>query len=349
MSLAIRIKWKEFLVIFLIYGIWSIAVFLFLVQLQGFDKTVGQFEGEINLYVSFTHTILKGTVVFYVLIYHFAIPAIMDRRWGKVSVQVIAFFTVLTIYEYYWTFFVHRSDRENTGNLSPDSFFITTTILNIASTVISYFVAVAICSNVIRRSKEQLEREKLKAELAAIKYQINPHFLFNSLSLIYTKTYKSNPEASQAVHLLSEIMSYALEDWGEQGIVPLALEAEQIKKVIQMNQIRFNNNIKISYSEDIQLKNAKIPTLTLVTLVENAFKHGELHDAKNQVSIEIKARNSKINFLVSNKKRNGPKELSKGIGVNNVQQRLNLMYGSTHTFTIKEDENYYITEIVINI
>ncbi|WP_104384374.1 sensor histidine kinase [Sphingobacterium sp. HMA12] len=349
MSLAVRIKWKEFLVIFLIYGIWSVAVFLFLVQLQGFDKTVDQFEGGINLYVSFTHTIIKGTVVFYVLIYHFAIPAIMDRRWGKISIQVIAFFTLLTLYEYYWTFFVHRTNPESVGNLTPASFFITTTILNIASTIISYFTAVAICSNVIRRSKEQLEREKLKAELAAIKYQINPHFLFNSLSLIYTKTYKTNPEASQAVHLLSEIMSYALEDWGEQGIVPLALEAKQIKKVIQMNQIRFNNNIKIRYSEDIQLKDAKIPTLTLVTLVENAFKHGELHDAENQVAIEILARNSKINFRVSNKKRNGPKELSKGIGVNNVQQRLNLMYGSKHTFTIKEDGNYYMTEIVINI
>ncbi|APU97144.1 hypothetical protein BV902_12940 [Sphingobacterium sp. B29] len=78
-----------------------------------------------------------------------------------------------------------------------------------------------------------------------------------------------------------------------------------------MNQIRFNNNIKISYSEDILLKDAKIPTLTLVTLVENAFKHGELHDAKNPVSIEIMARNSKINFLVSNKKKKWSKRIIK--------------------------------------
>jgi LytS/YehU family sensor histidine kinase len=156
------------------------------------------------------------------------------------------------------------------------------------------------------------------------------------------------------VHLLSEIMSYALEEWGDLGKVPLALEISHMKKVIEMNQIRFNHKLNVHYDEHIEqreeaLNNAYVPTLVLITLVENAFKHGELNDEKNKVSINLKVTRSNIYFSVSNKKKRGPKEPSKGIGLNNVQQRLQLMYGDHQSFITKEDETHYLTEININL
>jgi len=201
----------------------------------------------------------------------------------------------------------------------------------------------------MRDRKEGLEREKLKAELSAIKYQINPHFLFNSLSFIYTKTLTTSPEAAHAVHLLSDIMSYALDDWDELGAVPMELEVEQMKRVIEMNQIRFDNKLKIKYHEYIELKDASIPILSFVTLVENAFKHGTLNDEDNPVMIKLEATNNKIYFMVSNKKKKDLIETSHGIGLNNLRQRLQLMFGDRQSFTVKEDDYNYMNEITINL
>lgn len=345
---SVRKQWKQILIILMLYAAWNVAVFLFLVRLQGLEVTVKQFGPGNKLYINAVHTVIKGTFVYYIMIYHFMIPLIRNRKWKVIALRCILFFAVLTVYEYIWNFFLVKPDPSS-SDTSPKIFFITTAVLDGLIILISYFVATLITSNEMRKHKEELEKEKLRAELAAIKYQINPHFLFNSLSFIYTKTLKSSPEAAHAVHLLSEIMSYALDDWGELGTVPLAVEAEHMKKVIEMNQIRFSHNLKIKYYEDVQANDAFVPVLAFVTLVENAFKHGDLNDEKNQVSIELIATKSKICFLVSNKKKTGPKEPSKGIGLNNVQQRLQLMYGIKHSFTIKEDENYYLNEIIINL
>lgn len=342
-------QWKQILITLAVYTTWSVAVFLFLVKLQGLETTLKQFGIGSMLYVNVTHTILKGAFVYYVLIYHLAIPLIKTRKWKKIGWQGLLFFTVLTIYEYFWNFYISSPKPTDNGYVTPNTFLLTAFCLDILIIFISIFFAVIITSNEMHRRREELEKQKLKAELSAIKYQINPHFLFNSLSFIYTKTLRTNPEAAHAVLLLSEIMSYALDDWDELGKVPLALEVEHMKKVIEMNQIRFNHNLKVKYYEHIEDNEAYVPTLALVTLVENAFKHGDLNDENNHVTIHLEATKNKIYFLVSNKKKKGPKEPSKGIGLCNVQQRLQLMYGVKHSFVIREDENYYVNEITINL
>ncbi|MBK1897012.1 sensor histidine kinase [Chryseobacterium paridis] len=348
----IKKQWKQILIILLVYTAWSLAVFLFLIRLQGLETTLKQFGTGSKLYINFIHTIIKGTVIYYITIYHLAIPLITTRKWKKIGLQTILFFGVLTVYEYVWNFNIQDPGPKDPSYVSPSTFLITAGLLDIVIILIAFFFATIITSNDMRKRKEELEKEKLKAELSAIKYQINPHFLFNSLSFIYTKTLKTSPEAAHAVHLLSEIMNYALDDWDELGTVPLALEIDHMKKVIEMNQIRFNHILKVKYYENIETDDAYVsyvPTLAFVSLVENAFKHGELNDEKNQVTIELEVTKSKIYFLVSNKKKKGPKEPSKGIGLSNIRQRLDLMYGIKHSFTIKEDENYYLNEITINL
>ncbi|MFP7655164.1 sensor histidine kinase [Chryseobacterium proteolyticum] len=345
-------QWKQIMIILMIYTTWSVAAFLFLIRLQGLETTLKQFGTGSQLYINFIHTVVKGTIVYYILIYQLLIPLIKTRNWKKAILQGLLFFTILTIYEYIWNFQIQNPKPTDPSYVSPNIFFLTAALLDLVIILIAVFFATIITSNEMRKRKEELEKEKLKAELAAIKYQINPHFIFNSLSFIYTKTLKTSPEAAHAVHLLSEIMSYALDDWDELGTVPLALEIDHMKKVIEMNQIRFNHMLKVKYHQHIETDEAYIsyvPTLALVTLVENAFKHGELNDEKNQVTIELEATKNKIYFLVSNKKKKGPKEPSKGIGLSNVKQRLQLMYGDKHSFAVKEDENYYLNEITINL
>ena len=348
-------QWKQILAVLGIYTIWWLAFILFLISLQGLNATIKQYGSVNQFYGNMIHTIIKGTITYYILIFKLAIPLIRTGKRKKVLFQYLLFLLFLTAYEYIWNFKIGAPPPAVRPPFPLSTFFMIDLGFDFLMTIVSIFIATWIESNDALKREGELEKQKLNAELSAIKYQINPHFLFNSLSFIYTKTVRQNPDAAHAVHLLSEIMSYALDEWEDLGRVPLALEISHMKKVIEMNQIRFNNQLNIKYDEDIEqnddtvLNNAYVPTLIFITLVENAFKHGELNDGKNKVAVKLKVTRSNICFSVSNKRKKGPKEPSHGIGVNNVRQRLQLMYGAEQSFIIKEDDTYYLTEININL
>lgn len=348
MKQYIKQNWKRICTIMVIYTCWSALAFLFLVALQGRSLTIDQFGGD-RIYWNFTQTIIKGTIEYYILIFYITIPMLKYREWKQSVLKICSFFILLTIYEYIWAFHIGIPMTLDEGPTAIRTFVLSLIMLDVLVFLISLFVAVMITSNEMRKRKIELEKEKLTAELAAVKYQINPHFLFNSLSFIYTKTFKDNPDAAEAVQLLSDIMSYALEDWGEQGTVPLLSEVAQMKKVIAMNQIRYSHRLPIRYTEDIQYTEVQIPILVFVTLIENAFKHGDLTDNTSKLSIKLKTNAERISFKVINKKKKGPKEPSKGIGLSNVKKRLALTYGNKQSFIINEDENYYSNEITINL
>jgi len=346
--LSLKGHWKKISAIVAVNAVWTISVFLLFIWFQGQEKTFQQFGKGDQFYLNLIYMIMKGSFVYYILIFYLIIPLVRRPTNKKIWLQGILFFVLLTVYEYYHNYYVRFPDSAEHESIPVRTFFLTSFFLDFIEVLVSVFIATLVVSNEMRRHKSELEKEKLKAELAAIKYQINPHFLFNSLSFIYTKAIKSSPEAAHAVGLLSEIMSYALEERDEFGMIPIAVEVAQLNRVVEMNQIRFNHKLKIKYDENIEVDNAQVPIFILVTLVENAFKHGDLTDEKYQLTIELKVTESKIHFWVRNKKKKGNKEPSKGIGLNNVRQRLEMMYGSEHSFTIEEDEDYYMSHVAIN-
>jgi LytS/YehU family sensor histidine kinase len=261
---------------------------------------------------------------------------------------LLAFFIVVTVYECVRTFKIKGgvADRQHLtlGNYLMWELGIGTVIM-----LISLAIAIVMELRAKTLRQQELEKGKLMAELAAIKYQINPHFLFNCLSFIYTKAVGQNPEVAHAVTLLSEIMRYALgQEEDKAGLVSLSAELAHMKNVIEMNQLRYNDNLKIRFWEDIDDLNVRVPPLVLITLVENAFKHGDLSDAVNPLDIKMEVGKGKLWFYIQNKKKKSRKELSSGIGLSNVKQRLQLIYGVRHLFQTKEDEQYYIAELTIN-
>lgn len=355
MTTTLLKEWKRIRVVLGMYSIWWLAVILCLISLQGIPATIKQFGSVNQFYAGLIHTIIKNTITYYILIFHLAIPMIKGAKRSQIILQYILFLLVQTTYDYLWNFKLGSIHPAVKANLSLSFFFSFNLGLDLIMAIIALFIATWIESNDALKREGELERQKLNAELSAIRYQINPHFLFNSLSFIYTKTVRQNPEAAHAVHLLSEIMSYALEEWEDLGRVPLALEITHMKKVIEMNRIRFNNKLNVEYTEDIRPaadtvpEHVYVPTLALITLVENAFKHGDLNDEHHKVKIRLTITEGKLLFTVSNKKKKGSKEPSNGIGLSNVQQRLQLMYAAGQTFTVTEDEQTYLTEISINL
>lgn len=262
--------------------------------------------------------------------------------------QLLLFAVVLTSYEFYWTFGI-RGGVGDRQHLTRYDYSFWELSIGIIILLISLIVAIFIELRARLIRLRELEKGKLMAELSAIKYQINPHFLFNCLNFIYTKSVRHNAEVAHAVNLLSEIMRYALEQNDDkEGTVLLTAEMEHLKNVIEINQMRFNHNLQIRFSEKIDNPNIRIPPLVLITLVENAFKHGDLNDEHNPLDIKIEVAGERLWFYTQNKKKKSVKELSSGIGLVNVRQRLQLVYGDRHRFQTMEDELYYVAELTIN-
>lgn len=187
----------------------------------------------------------------------------------------------------------------------------------------------------------QLKQEKLELEVAYLRAQINPHFLFNTLGYFYNKTANSHPDVAEGIAALTNIMRSSLKKKGPDGMVSLEEEIEHIESLISIYYMRFNNNIHIEYSRPDSLHGQRILPHILITLVENAFKHGELHNAAYPLKIKLSLDDSGLYFYINNKKRIGPKEISNGFGMEYVQRQLENTYPKKYSFEIKDTDLFY--------
>jgi LytS/YehU family sensor histidine kinase len=194
-----------------------------------------------------------------------------------------------------------------------------------------------------RKEAEQmkLQQEKLELEVAYLRAQINPHFLFNTLGYFYNKTANTHPDVAEGIAALTNIMRSSLKKRGPDGMVSLEEEIEHIESLISIYYMRFNNNIHVEYSRPENLIGQRILPHILITLVENAFKHGELHNAAYPLRIKLALDESGLYFYINNKKRIGPKEISNGFGMEYVQRQLENTYPKKYSFEIKDTDLFY--------
>lgn len=197
---------------------------------------------------------------------------------------------------------------------------------------------------------QQMENQKIYAEKKFLQSQINPHFLYNTLNFFYAKSLSVSPELSDGIMTLSEIMKYSLQkNENETGLVYLEDEITHLQNVIHIHQLRFNNRLQIRFSFSGKTENVMILPLTLITLVENALKHGELHDPESPVQINLLCdeEKQKLIFSVYNKKRSGPKEPSTGIGLENTLKRLNWMYSQNFRLDTTDEGQFFKAELSV--
>ncbi|WP_345228255.1 sensor histidine kinase, partial [Hymenobacter koreensis] len=169
----------------------------------------------------------------------------------------------------------------------------------------------------------------VEANLAFLKSQINPHFLFNALNFFYAQVYPHSEGAAKGILLLSDIMRYALHE-DPDGKVPLGQEVQHVRNYIALNQLRFNQQLQVDFRVSGQLEYRLILPLVLITFVENCFKHGELHEPDRPVQIRLSVEQNRLEFQTRNQLRHGPKEQSTGIGLANTRRRLALVYPGRH-------------------
>lgn len=222
---------------------------------------------------------------------------------------------------------------------------------------------------ILEEQKLELEVEKSQANFNFLKAQINPHFLHNTLNFLYSKSLPYSPELSEGILTLSDIMRYALsEDTAKDGKAPLKDEIEHVRNVIKIQQLRFSNKLNVQFEVEGVVNGKTIIPFVLITLVENAFKHGDLKNTENPIIIRLKIfseselsvtpkpvnltisknEKNKLYFYCRNKKKTGPKELSTGIGLDNIKKRLDLAYGKEYSFIVTDEDDFYTTELTIN-
>jgi sensor histidine kinase YesM len=203
----------------------------------------------------------------------------------------------------------------------------------------------------LEQRTSRLEKEKMQADYLFLKAQINPHFLHNTLNFLYARSLPYSSELSEGILTLSEIMRYSLDkEEDSDGKVLLNREIEHMNNVIRIQQLRFGNALQVIFTIQGNTEGLRILPFILITIVENAFKHGELKDPEHPVTLDLCIDDGKkLRFHCVNKKKTGPKELSTGIGLENTRKRLELAYGENYSLYIKDQREAYIADLSINL
>lgn len=200
---------------------------------------------------------------------------------------------------------------------------------------------------------ELLKKEKVIAELNFMKAQIHPHFLFNTLNNLYVLTLKKSDEASDVVLKLSEMLDYMLYKCNGNSVT-IAEEIQLIQNYIDLEQLRYGNRLELDFIKNIDDTQTQIAPLILVSLIENAFKHGASGTVTiPKIRIDISVKNKQLLFSIFNTKpTHVQKDLTnfkKGIGLVNTNSQLNLLYPNSHSMEIVEDRTSYNVKLQINL
>jgi two-component system, LytTR family, sensor kinase len=200
----------------------------------------------------------------------------------------------------------------------------------------------------LEAQKLQLEMQISQANFNFLKAQINPHFLHNTLNYLYAKSLPYSAELSEGILTLSDMMRYALAKGNQKdGKAPLIDEIEHVNNVIKISQLRYSNQLKVNFEVSGDVNGVTIIPFVLITLVENAFMHGDLKSQDYPINIKLNVKGDRLYFYCGNKKRSGPKQLSTGIGLDNIIKRLDLAYGDKYKYIVKDDAEFYTTELTI--
>jgi sensor histidine kinase YesM len=194
----------------------------------------------------------------------------------------------------------------------------------------------------IQQKTLSLEKEKSQLELKSLKNQLNPHFLFNTLNNIYTLSLLNSPKTSDSIARLSEILDYILYQCNSPK-VPLKNEIVLLENYIGLEKLRYDDRLKVIFNKNIE-KEHEIAPLILLTLVENAFKHGAEEDMGSPtINIALNVTDQVIDFRVENSYLPHHEQVKeqKGIGLENLQHQLELIYGKNHTLNFEKKANTF--------
>ncbi|MBK8556300.1 MAG: histidine kinase [Lewinellaceae bacterium] len=299
-----------------------------------------------QFYIAILPVVLSNIPLF-LLNSNWLIPYVFRKRGIGIYLLgllvLVLSFSVLQYYGKRWLAFDHMQRFHNDFAWTV----IILTFLSAISTGYGFIIYL------LEQEKTQQEerQERLQSEVSFLRSQISPHFIFNILnSIVYL--IRSRSEQAEAVTLqLSELMRYMLYD-SRHGQVPLDMELNYLKNYIDLQKMRFEEDVVISQVTEGTPGAQTIEPMLLIPFVENAFKHGIGLIADPTIAIFIRIEAHQLDFKVVNKiapETATTKDGSSGIGLRNVRRRLDLLYPGKYHLDIKDDDGNFVANLSLEL
>jgi len=305
------------------------------------------------------YVIFQALAVYFNL--YFLIPRYLEKSrfaayiaFLTITINITA---VLIVTGYYASSLLSGQTMEQLYDLKKNYFSYFFLVNSLPSTVASTTLAMSIklAKNWLQTQRRQqlLEKEKLETELKFLKNQFNPHYLFNTINSIFFLIHKNPDRASASLAKFSELLRYQLYECNDLQI-SLNKETGYLENFIELEKLRQNNNMEISVNLNHTGDNdAVIAPFILMTFVENAFKHVSKHtDKPNWIKIELFLRQQQLQLIVSNSAAPGERTAMPyygGIGLENVQRRLDLIYPGKYQLDIENSGETFEARLVLQL
>jgi two-component system, LytTR family, sensor kinase len=343
----IRIAWynKKGIVVLLHSLAWILICALpFLIRTSNNDSHKPPFEiGFLYFYIA-TRPFWIG--LFYLNAFYLFPKFIPQKKYTFfVVTQLLGLFLLSVIHSIGLNVFLKPTSYEIANFLTYNSIYY---LFILASSIAYRLIIDKIASDKLLQEREN---ENLKTELSFLRSQVSPHFMFNVLNNMVALARKKSEQLEPSLIKLSSLMRYMLYETDEQK-VPLEKEVEYLQSYIDLQKQRFGKNVTTHTCFSESDGNYSIEPMLLIPFVENAFKHGTGLIEHAEINIELKAKNDVLHFTVRNKynhQSEEQKDKTSGIGMSNVERRLNLLYAKNHSLLITNKDGWFTISLQLNL
>ena len=199
-----------------------------------------------------------------------------------------------------------------------------------------------------RERQKIIDQRNLEQQMEYLKYQVNPHFFMNTLNNIHALVDIDPERAKTTIVELSKMMRHILYE-GSKKLIPLTREVEFLNLYVQLMRLRYTKKVHINVDGPPQLPELKLPPLMLIIFVENAFKHGISYREESFIDIKLRVEDKRLLFSCCNSKPTQVQRTNEkgGMGLQNVRQRLELLYDDDYTLDINDGEKTYEVKLDI--
>lgn len=311
------------------------------------------------LFISLLVSALIGMICNIITFYVFYFLISPDKFHKRGIIQLVLFgFLYLNIAGFIFWFIIYLPIAYSASPADPLN-YTWENGFNYIYQVIAYLTIVAVLGSLSKVSliwyndqvkQKETEKQNISNELAMLRAQINPHFLFNTLNNIKSLVKSIPAKAVFSVDKLTGMMRYMLYE-SSLTSVPLGNEIEHINNFIDLEKIRYSDPEFIDFKISGDYRNIPVPPLIFMPFIENAFKHGNKLKAAPGIIIRIDVLDHNIHFRITNYKKENHEAYKKnsGFGLSNIRRRLDLLFGNKYELLINNENKTYTVKLNLEI
>jgi len=338
-------------VILLHLSFWCVYLSFFVYQVSRYQQRGTEFDWGRLFTVAAINLTFTALVTY--LNYFYLLPRFLARKhFGRYLLEFIVPFALVITTRLQVERYILDGFRRQEKYLYDPRFVVQVSAVTLFIVIFVGMIRFALDWFEFESRKKAVENEKLTAELNFLKAQINPHFLFNTLNNLYYLAYTQSPNTTEVISKLSQMMRYMIYD-SNHPKVPLGKEIEYMENYISLERLRLNNQVPITLEVTGSPDGVQITPLIFITFLENAFKHGVSNSHPGSwVAISIAIRDGACFYRVANSKvarADKTTDEKSGIGLQNVQRRLDLSYPGRYHLEVEEDDQQYCVQLDLTL